>query len=271
MIFFNKYKKIRNKLIFCINPGRSGSEYLSFLLGTGDNVLSFHEPEPKMNGEYVAMVNQYSLLKSYNKRRIKSKAIYDLLKYYNNSTKYIETNHMFIKTFYDVIINDFDNVEVILLRRKLPELVRSFAELNYFTSENSAWQRWMTSPLAKTRAINCVEPYDDLDHFDKTIAYLIDIESRAYRFQKEFPHIKVHQLYLDRFNEFNYVEQLFENLKIGITERTKIIFEKKINTRKDKKLKFNHSVDITYCSNRINEYIKKAEFQNISLPDTLYI
>ncbi|MBW7898496.1 hypothetical protein B188_13730 [Candidatus Brocadiaceae bacterium B188] len=39
-----------HRLLFSINPGRSGSQYLAELLGTAEEVTSFHEAEPPMNG-----------------------------------------------------------------------------------------------------------------------------------------------------------------------------------------------------------------------------
>src|SRR4051794_15459968 len=92
------------KLIFCINSGRSGSKYLAQLLGTARNVKAHHEAEPKMNGEFIDMINTQPLEATREKRRVKVNAIVDLLRASGRKDVYAETNHTFIKTFYDVVL-----------------------------------------------------------------------------------------------------------------------------------------------------------------------
>src|SRR5689334_11765632 len=82
-------------LIFSINTGRSGSKYLAELLGTARDVNSFHEADPKMSGEFVDMINKKPLEDSRDKRRIKSRAIAEILRSSSPETVYAETNHTF--------------------------------------------------------------------------------------------------------------------------------------------------------------------------------
>lgn len=113
-----------------------GSQYLANLLSTAENVISFHEPEPQMSEEYNELVIKKGFQKTYANRCIKAKAIKDLLKVQTKETIYAETNHMFIKTFFDVILKGFNpdsyEINVIVLRRYMPAVLKSRVELGHF-------------------------------------------------------------------------------------------------------------------------------------------
>jgi hypothetical protein len=258
-----------HRLFFCINSGRSGSEYLAELLGSAKEVKSYHEAEPTMTGKYLHMINNAPYHESFRARRMKSTAIKRILRSFSPEIVYCETNHMFIKTFFDVILKDFKNVEVIILRRDLSLVLKSFIELNYFSHLNTSWPDWMSVPNAKTAAISCAESYQDMDQYDRCIAYLIDIEARAQRFKKQYNWIKTYELRLEALSDFNYVSELFRDLNITPTEQTTEIIGKVINDRALRKLKFNNTADLDYCRKRIMSYIKRAESMGISLPQSL--
>src|SRR5271163_992947 len=105
------------RYIFCINAGRSGSNYLAELLATAQGVAAFHEAEPWMHGAPLHRLNVEPLSSSYAERRVKLDGIARLLAERPWAGVYAETNHMFIKTFFDVVIDELANVEVIHLRR----------------------------------------------------------------------------------------------------------------------------------------------------------
>ena len=268
----NRNKILNHRLIFCINSGRSGSNYLSELLGTAEEVIHYHEPNPKMKGKYLTMINQSDYTKSFAKRKLKVSGIKDILLQLPDEKIYCETNHLFIKTFFDVVVEDFPKIEVIILRRYLPKVLKSFIELGYFSERNSHWKFWMSSPNAATAAIPCIDVDQNLDQWDLSIAYLIDIEARAKRFQQEYPGINTYEVRLEAFNNFAYVESLFEKLKITPTDETKKMYSQQINQRKGAKKKNTDVEDISlsYCQERIEQYIQKARDLNIPIPTTLY-
>ena len=49
---------IIQRLIFSINSGRSGSQYLAKLLDSAKEVTAFHEAEPKMIGKYLRLIEK---------------------------------------------------------------------------------------------------------------------------------------------------------------------------------------------------------------------
>ena len=259
----------QHRLIFCINSGRAGSNYLAELLGTAREVISFHEAEPNMAGKYLHNLHKCSYAETRGERRIKSEAIKKMLKSFSRDQVYCETNHMFIKTFFDVIIEDFEYVEVIILRRQLALVLKSFIELNYFTNKNEIWPDWMSSPNARTAAIHCISPDEKLDQYDLCIAYLIDIEARSGRFRREYPWIKTHDVRLEALNDYKNVARFFDDLLITPTKKTKKITGSIVNVRDQRKREFNNKAQVHYCRERIDLYLTKAKSMGIQLPNTL--
>ncbi|GFE71052.1 hypothetical protein [Chroococcus sp. FPU101] len=265
-------KLLSHQLIFCINSGRAGSNYLAELLGTTEEIISYHEPDPAMNGSYLSLINQYDYNYSFKKRRIKSQSIKNILLKLPKDKIYCETNHMFIKTFFDVVIHDFKNIEVIILRRRLASVLKSFIELGYFSSKNPNWSGWMSSPNAVTSAISCIASDQNLDQYDLCIAYLIDIEARAIRFQKTYSWLKIHEVRLESLIEFSNIQELCKQLKVTPTEKTENMYKVKINQRSSAKLKYGtQQVGIDYCQQRIKQYIDKATQKGIVIPSLPFI
>jgi hypothetical protein len=266
-------KILAHRLLFCINSGRSGSHYLSKILGTAKEVVSYHEQVPSMNGDYLNLINKEDYLKTFSKRRYKSHVLKNILLKLPPQKVYCDTSHMFIKTFFDVIVKDFTNLEVIILRRNLANVLKSFIELGYFSPENKNWPLWMSSPNAKTAAIQCIDSDDKLDQYDLSIAYLIDIEARAIRFKKQYPYLKTYEIRLEAMNQFETIEQLFQALNITVTDQTKKIYSQKINQRLETKNKYSQDkiIDLSFCQERIDRYLEKAHSLNIPIPPTLPI
>lgn len=264
-------KKILNhRLIFCINSGRSGSQYLAELLDTAEEVTSYHEPQPPMTGDFLSLINNNNYRNSVRIRKIKSHIIKNNIRKFPKGKIYCETNHMFIKTFFDIICKDFKKIDVIILRRYLPSVLKSFLELGYFSDKNPNWPLWMSNPNAVTAAIPCLDKDENMDQCDRCIAYLIDIEARAIRFQKEYPLIPIHEIRLESLNNYEQIKELFNRLKIIPTKNTEAMYTEKINQRSSTKTKYQETpVSLNYCEERINRYVSLATEKGIAIPSSL--
>jgi hypothetical protein len=253
-------------LIFSINSGRSGSKYLSQLLSTARNVKAFHEAEPKMSGEFIDLINSAPLKSSQEKRRIKTEAIAAILRAAPPEEIYVETNHTFIKTFYDVVLEDFANVDVVILRRELALVLKSFIELGYFSPLTPLSFSWMSSPNAATAVLPAIGPDATLDQFDLSIAYLLDIEARAVRFKIDYPHVRTHEVRLEELNEIKGVEEFFDRLGISPTATTREFCGRAINERRPRKERAQNPTTLDECRKRLGEYIRKAKERGIEIP-----
>jgi hypothetical protein len=268
--FLNQRRKTAKNgigYIFCINSGRAGSEYLATLLGTAANAHAFHEPEPQMIGNCLHSVTQNGLRKTFAERRIKSKAIVKIAGQYPAQAVYVETNHMFIKTFYDVVLHDLKNVQVIHLQRDLLQTLKSFVQLCYFSDQNSAWPDWMISPNAHTAAIKPIADDDKLDYIDLSIAYLIDIEARAAAFRQMYPHIPFHEADINDLNDLGKTKALFSALGLSFTAETEKTVGEKINQRSSTKKKYASQVTEEELKERIRAYLEKGRRLGITFPD----
>ena len=205
----------RQFFFFCINSGRSGSQYLATLFGTDPQVAAFHEAPPEMTGDFLRLIEREPYEATYAARRFKAAAVRELLARQPGQSVYAETNHMFIKTFFDVAMAELgsaasgERVGVILLRRELAAVVKSFAELGMFTARNTVWPAWMSSPYARTRAIEPAAPEGTLDALETTVAYLVDIEARAQRFLRDYPRADVFHTRIEAFADPAEIERLY--------------------------------------------------------------
>jgi hypothetical protein len=256
----------QRRLIFSINSGRSGSKYLAQLLATAHQVTSFHEAEPKMSGEFIDMINTKPMEASREKRRVKAAAIAEVLRGSGPEEIYAETNHTFITTFYDVVLEEFHNVDVINLRRDLALVLKSFIEMGYFSPLNPLSFAWMSSPNAVTAVLPAIGPDTTLDQFDRCIAYLLDIEARAERFKRDYLNVRTHDVRLVQLNEINFVEDLFARLGITPTAATRKLCGLTSNERKRRKEQIANRTTIEECRKRLAAYIRKTEERGIQIP-----
>lgn len=253
-------------LIFSINSGRSGSKYLAELFSTAKKVKSFHEAEPKMSGEFIEMINAQPLAVSREKRRIKAEAIAKILRGSGPDETYAETNHTFITTFFDVVLEDFRKIDIVILRRDLALVLKSFVELGYFSPRNPLSFSWMSSPNAATAALPAIGPDSALDQFDLCIAYLLDIEARGERFQKDCPDVRTHDVRLEELNEIATVENLFQQLHLAATDATRELCGRVSNERPLRKERAANPTSIDECRKRLSDYVEKAKALGVKIP-----
>lgn len=264
------------RLLFSINSGRAGSKYLYRLLDTAANVTATHEPKPSMAGRYVIEypVSDPGLLDSlfyygvmcphkFEKVRHLQQVLADL----PANHVYAETTHMFILSFYDVVMAAFgESVSVVIMRRHLPKVVKSMVSLGDFGKRRN-WRFWRSSPNARSAAVQAAAPDAELDQMDMAIAYLIDVEARAQRFKQQFPHINTVEVRVEALNDWETVSQVFEQLNLEPSDATHEILGTVVNQRHKKKKEMDQEISEEYCLERIQQYCARCEAQGIQLPD----
>lgn len=132
------------KYIFCINTGRSGSDYLSKLIDNIPEICSTHEPQPIMNTTpmYEYLHGNKSLINGLMHNKVES--IRHLKK---DSKVYLETNHCFIKGFGWEIVNYIPKHEigVIVLKRDHESIIDSYLRIGSNPFSN-AGPNWLITP-----------------------------------------------------------------------------------------------------------------------------
>lgn len=262
---------------FCINSGRSGSQFLATVFGTDPRVAAFHEAPPEMRGLMLRLAEREPYEASYAARRFKADAVRALLAQRPGCDVYAETNHMFIKTFFDVVMNEFaapaagERVGVVVLRRQLSLVVKSFAELGIFTPRNTVWPEWMSSPYARTRAIEPAAPEGTLDALETTVAYLVDIEARAQRFRQIYPRADVFETRIEAYADPAEMSRLFAWAGLTVNDATRALCQQRVNERKARKAHFGLTVDPEACEQAVARYLQRCADAGIAVPPSLAV
>ncbi|KAA8499772.1 hypothetical protein FVE85_7357 [Porphyridium purpureum] len=141
------------RLYFVVSPGRAGTKFMSNVFNCALNVRSFHEIEPKMNNEtlHAVLLGGRREASFAARAAVKVSAIEEALLGSSPEIGYAETSHMFVKTFADVVLERLvregdANVTIILLRRRMEDIVRSQAQLGWFLPGHSGRDNWYYSP-----------------------------------------------------------------------------------------------------------------------------
>lgn len=116
------------KAVFSINAGRSGSQYLSRMLGSGKNCVAFHELNPTGFGQALVDYHRGDDHKVRDVARVK----YAFMEtFFKKNLIYAETNHGFIKGFGWPLIEMMDQraVAIITLRRDPEKIVDSMIKV----------------------------------------------------------------------------------------------------------------------------------------------
>lgn len=259
----------KRKLIFSVSSGRAGSEYLKEVIGSAENVRSFHEPKPSMSGVPLRDVMMAPMENSYNSRKKKTDALIEDLSHYTPSAIYAETNHMFIKTFYDVIMEELSdcNVSVVVLRRSLPKVLKSFVKMGYFTDKNEAWPMWMHQVPSSNTVLKPLKKFSEMDQYDRSIAYLLDVEMRAQEFIRIYgDRCNVVEIDLNNIQSISDVKDFFAKLDLISTPLTESVVGSVVNDRSDRKKEISIDTDLQYCSERISKFIKEHRDSGIEIP-----
>jgi hypothetical protein len=265
---FQKTLKSDNRLIFCINSGRAGSEYLTTLLGSAKDVAAFHEPHPAMSGRFLEMVNRLPLEKTFAERKIKVEAIREKLRELPPGKIYAETNHMFIKTFFDVVLDSFprENITIVVLRRDLIKVLKSFLSMGYFSSKNQAWPLWMHCVPSANSLFKPPRSYNKMTQSERILSYLFDIECKIENFLSKNKDLNVVEINLDQIQIDIGIDNFFSQLGVDRTPMTKKVQGVPVNLRNIQKEIINSSITIRRCENIFKEFIESCKIEDVSLP-----
>ncbi|TCP28285.1 hypothetical protein EV195_101449 [Tenacibaculum skagerrakense] len=246
------------RYIFCINTGRSGSNYLAGILEEVEGFASFHEPSPIMNDKPMVSFLRGDQSKMEKDIPLKIKTIKDSLA---DKRCYIETNHCFIKGFGWLLPNHIpqEEIGIIFLKRSKKEIVDSFYRVNCTPLIHNGLI-WLINPLMKS-PIHKVPFHDKIKYrlfyfyirvlksrfnpfqvkkvnkpnfmkkfeFKYLNWYVDETYSQAERFKKEFPKIKVIETTIDKLNHLSEFEKIFNFFNVPFTPKP--TFFEKINKK----------------------------------------
>jgi hypothetical protein len=260
-------------VIFSINAGRTGSMYLQSLLATAEGAISLHEPCPQMNGECFHEVERKGFEATRADREVKVEQIKkQILRHRINhpfsDLVYCETSLMFLKSFYDVIVDHFHDVKIVRLHRDAADLVRSLHNAGLHIDQ-PAGRRWLAVRGSRNRVFPqlCESP-EATSPLLRLVDYVVDFEARADQFCQEHPNIPVHVAPLQRLNTPEGVKELFSKCGLKATEDTLRAVGVPVNTTEERPHTTERMVTKDECKNAVMAFREIAENLGIPLPKT---
>lgn len=194
------------RYLFCINTGRSGSDYLTEVLAQAHNTVSLHEALPIMNGAPMQRFNEGDEAAL---RALMPLKLAEIRKKSRNGRKvYCETNHSFIKGWGYLIPEAIpqEEIGVIVLRRPAEQVIHSHLRVRNVPG-TTRWSRtWVLTPgAARDR-----RPPDRNDHYALCRWYVEEVEQRAQAYRDRFPDIDYLECDLEELNDRHFVGEMFD-------------------------------------------------------------
>jgi len=190
---------------------------------------------------------------------------------------YCDSSHMFVKVFEDVAMDYFHKlhgdeyqIDVIVLRRYLPLVLRSYMRLNIWKPDLPLERYSGGEYSLNHRHVAITKPYapnTEQDTLDLALGYLIDFEAQAKRFKEKYPDIRVIEVRLEDLQEYQGAYKLFQDLGLEMTPATEQLLNKPYNQKFEKdspEMKTPQPLGMYY--QRIQEFMKKYEDRNLTLP-----
>jgi hypothetical protein len=203
-------------LIFTATTGRSGTMSLARIFSAVDSCASYHEPWPDMHGEELVNLDVdnnpyarflYKTVKSVNIRR-----------YARGMRYYFEANHMFIKSFYPYVLEDFPGkIKVIHLFRDPVKVANSIYSLGHYPGNETGnmWYLDYRAPSNKIRVAEILDGDENYDHvFYKCLWYWYEIEERVKDFREQHPNVPVVDFRTEDLNDQDSIMVMLDKLGV---------------------------------------------------------
>jgi len=230
--------------IFCINPGRSGSEYLCRLFAAAENCAAVHEPLPVCNG---AAMQAFLHGRSGPLDRLMPDKMASIAAIKGEKAVYAETNNCFIKGFGWRIPEQVEQtrIGVVMLRRNQEAIVQSYLRIGVscLTNTGRKWHilpskpaplieppvrifdaaltyqlaRWLAGPFRNSkmrrvfglRRMSFVPRWVSRYEADAIRWYVQETWAMAEAFKTRFPKIRCYETDVSALNELQKVQEMF--------------------------------------------------------------
>ena len=247
-----------HRMVFSANPGRSGSGYLASLLGACATVDAGHERLPAMVDVWLRRVSYHGAAESFEDRKMKTAAIRSDLKLLPDGVVYVDTSHMFVKTFGDVVLHEFDHelISVIVLRRNPIEVARSFFELDEFGPRRRPWHDFMPSPTAPGM-IFTLAATEVKDQFDLIFGCLVDNVARTRLLQATAPSVTWIPAALDQITSAVGAKHLISSLDLVVPDDVEDRVKQRVNIKTAEKQSQKQFVPDGYIAMRLESFINR--------------
>ena len=230
--------------IFCINTGRSGSDYLKGIFESIPSCLAFHEPDPIGNDKTMRQFLQGEPEPMRKLAEEKAGLILDLIK--EKDKVYVETNHCFIKGFGWFLPEHLSEktMGVVILKRDKNKIAKSLLRIGCspFVKKGRCWiatperkdprvtPPWVFGSPRISYFIACfvkklfrgisrlsckvrnkaVSPPQWLTNYEMQclLWYVDETDQLTKEYRQKFPHIKYYEISLESLNDLEQVRRM---------------------------------------------------------------
>lgn len=165
---------ISPKVILTVTQGRTGTKFLSHVLGHYPGVASFHEPKPNFAGQLSAFHEDHAFALDFLKRE-KIPA----MQRFSQFPVYVETSHLWcqgpLQAWLGAGIEPCP--DIILLDRPLRAVSKSLFELGTIPGRSKAGLKWCLDPMSEQNLLYWSRAGDWTD-YQLCYAYCLEIEER---------------------------------------------------------------------------------------------
>lgn len=234
--------------IFTATTGRSGTGLIRNVFSQSPDCVAVHEPWPQMHGRLLIRKERdgdprearrtYWTRKSVNVRRAAS-----------GHAVYVETNHLFIKSFFEYAIDDFGGrLKVLHLKRHPVYVARSIARLPAVpgTPEGDRWWLNFQGPQVRLRgAERELRDGGSYSHpFYRGLWYWYETETRIREMTTEHPWLDIHTLEWADYITLPMVSDLLDWAAITYDpDRISPVLESRVNEKRKKKRALDIDID----------------------------
>lgn len=263
----------QTRYVFCVNPGRSGSYFLSEVFGLLPGVCSVHEPEHQF-GKYAALkphnwnLRNQPLSESFKDRSVlKHWQIQDVLTSRNART-YVETNPLFGTLWHDVVLGQATTPDicVIVLRRNPVDVLKSLLDLGWYSARDG--DSWMLSAYSVNSLFEPPWQESEATAADLVIGHLINVELCAKKIAevcatRGFKLVEARAQ--DLFSDLYAIEDLVRKCGLPMGEENLIALSNLGKNKKNLKSK-EGNVSLSVCAKRFDDFLSACDAAVSGLP-----
>lgn len=187
--------------IFVASTGRCGTYFMTKVFQQFTTIPSYHEGTPQCINTVLEEINNG--LPSRETKKVLEKKAGTIVECAVNGD-YFESNHMFIKSFYQTVLDNFSDVYCIYLHRPLPDVLISFSQLPNHQQLDWLLQAHWQNNLLRTR-----EP---LSNYQNIAWNWFEVRERFIRLRSHF--YKTWNLSFENLNSVKEWVRMFDHFHI---------------------------------------------------------
>jgi hypothetical protein len=196
------------RLIFSVSTGRSGTAYLSKILGYIPNVSSHHEPKPSFSKVLRAVQQNKKIAYDFwiaHKLPVIAKEAAPI---------YIETSHLLCKGFLEPLLDLEIVPDLIVLKRPHRQVSLSFCRFGTIPGRTAKGLKYLFSPSDPD--VLSLPSWQKCNDYQLCYWYCLEIERRSYQYKRLFSELgsRVVSFSLDEISTIEGFEALREVLNL---------------------------------------------------------